>query len=204
MAEQILVIFKNISELNGYERNTRTHSEEQIEQIAASIQEYGWTNPVLIDEDGVIIAGHGRCAAAELLALEQVPTITLTGLTDKQKRAYRIADNRLPLNAGWDESLLRIELSDLMDEGYDLSLLGFDEIELDGLLADDGIPIAFDKDEGQTGADDMNWLTFNRKRVPMTDDESNCLMAAFDAFVEKSGSHFGFVAYLTGGNDAHA
>lgn len=80
MAEQILVIFKNISDLNGYERNTRTHSVEQIEQIAASIQEYGWTNPVLIDEDGVIIAGHGRCAAAELLALEQVPTITLSGL----------------------------------------------------------------------------------------------------------------------------
>ncbi|HAG3504800.1 TPA: ParB N-terminal domain-containing protein [Salmonella enterica] len=136
MAEQILVIFKNISDLNGYERNTRTHSPEQIEQIAASIQEYGWTNPVLIDESDVIIAGHGRCAAAELLALEQVPTITLSGLTDAQKRAYRIVDNKLPLNAGWDEDLLAFELTELQDAGFNLSLTGFDQAEIDDLLVD--------------------------------------------------------------------
>lgn len=136
MAEHIHVIFKNISELNGYERNTRTHSPEQIEQIAASIQEYGWTNPVLIDESNVIIAGHGRCAAAELLDLEQVPTITLSGLTDQQKRAYRIADNKLPLNAGWDDKLLKLELSELIDEGFDISLTGFGPDEIGLLLTD--------------------------------------------------------------------
>ncbi|ECB1778542.1 transcriptional regulator [Salmonella enterica subsp. enterica serovar Kibi] len=146
MAEQILVIFKNISELNGYERNSRTHSPEQIEQIATSIQEYGWTNPVLIDEGNVIIAGHGRCAAAELLALELVPTITLTGLTDQQKRAYRIADNKLPLNAGWDDELLKLELSELIDEGFDISLTGFGPDEIGLLLTD--------PESGESNSDD--------------------------------------------------
>ncbi|MDY8913945.1 site-specific DNA-methyltransferase [Escherichia coli] len=134
MAEQIAVIFKNISELNEYERNTRTHSDEQVAQIAKSIDEFGWTNPVLIDEAGEIIAGHGRVAAAKDLGLNEVPTITLYGLTDEQKRAYRIADNKLPLNAGWDDDLLAAELTELQDDGFDLLLTGFNQQEIDDLL----------------------------------------------------------------------
>ena len=202
MAEQILVIFKNISELNGYERNTRTHSEEQIEQIAASIQEYGWTNPVLIDEDGVIIAGHGRCAAAESLALEQVPTITLTGLTDQQKRAYRIADNKLPLNAGWDEELLKMELDLLNEEGANLSFIGFSDDELSALLTGESVTIDFDDDEDTPGVD-IDYMTFCRKRIPLSDIEASALMSRLESFVEKNGSLFGLVTQLlTEGADA--
>lgn len=126
MAAKIKIIFKTLTEIFGYEKNTRTHSESQVAQIAASIQEYGWTNPILIDEDGVIIAGHGRYAAAQLLAFDEVPCITLVGLTDMQRRAYRIADNKLPLNAGWNDELLAVELADLQDADFDLSLTGFD------------------------------------------------------------------------------
>lgn len=101
------------SELVPYERNARTHSDEQIEQIKASITEFGFTNPVLIDRDGVIIAVHGRATAAKEMGLETVPVIRLGDLTPERVKALRIADNRLALNAGWDEELLRIELSEL-------------------------------------------------------------------------------------------
>lgn len=120
------------SELVPYERNARTHSDEQIEQIKASIAEFGFTNPVLIDRDGVIIAGHGRATAAKEMGLETVPVIRLGDLTPEQVKALRIADNRLALNAGWDEELLRIELSELED--FDLDILGFSLDELDALV----------------------------------------------------------------------
>lgn len=113
-----------------YARNSRTHSDSQISQIAGSIQEFGWTNPVLIDAEGVIIAGHGRVLAAQRLKLEAVPCIRLTHLTDTQKRAYVLADNRLALNAGWNEELLSEELRRLADEEFDMALLGFNEEEL--------------------------------------------------------------------------
>ncbi|HAF1790678.1 TPA: chromosome partitioning protein ParB [Salmonella enterica] len=138
MAAKIKIIFKTLTEIFGYEKNTITHSENHIAQIAASIQEYGWTNPILIDEDGVIVAGHGRYAAAQLLAFDEVPCITLVGLTDAQRRAYRIADNKLPLNAGWNDELLALELADLQDGGFDLSLTGFDQAEIDELLVEPG------------------------------------------------------------------
>ena len=201
MAEQILVIFKNISELNGYEKNARTHSQEQLEQIAASIQEYGWTNPVLIDENNEIIAGHGRCAAAELVGIEQVPTIQLNGLSDAQKRAYRIADNRLPMNAGWDDELLKAELSTLIDEGYIISLTGFDEEEIDKLLSETGINIDFDDDEDSTGVD-IDYLTFCRKKIPLSESEAAGLMMALENYVERNGSMFGFASNLLGGEHA--
>jgi DNA modification methylase len=118
------------------ERNARTHSPEQIGQIAASIHEWGWTNPILIDEDHAIIAGHGRLEAARAAGLAEVPTIALTGLSAAQKRALAIADNKLALNAGWDDDLLRLELSELGLEGFDLGLTGFGELELADLFAD--------------------------------------------------------------------
>ena len=138
------VVWQDVSALTPYIRNSRTHSDEQVAQVAASIKEFGWTNPILIDEDHSIIAGHGRLQAAQRLSAEQVPTITLTGLTDAQKRAYVIADNKLALNAGWDEEMLAVEINDLLGEGFDLELTGFDQSEIDALLAeadkvDDGL-----------------------------------------------------------------
>jgi hypothetical protein len=113
-----------------YARNTRTHSEAQVAQIAGSIREFGFTNPVLIDGENGIIAGHGRVLAAQKLGLGKVPCIRLSYLTDTQRRAYIIADNKLALNAGWDEELLGLELADLREDGFDLELTGFDGDEL--------------------------------------------------------------------------
>ena len=138
----------NIDELIPYASNSRTHSEEQVAQIAASIKEFGFNNPVLLDGDNGIIAGHGRTLAARKLGLKEVPTIELAHLSDSQRKAYIIADNKLALNAGWDMELLSLEMGDLKDDGFDLSLLGFDDTELanifvektEGLTDPDAVP----------------------------------------------------------------
>lgn len=118
-----------------YAKNSRTHSKEQITQIATSIEEFGFTNPVLIGESEDIIAGHGRVMAAKELELNKVPCIRLKHLTEEQKKAYVIADNKLALNAGWDENLLKQEIESLQEIDYDISLTGFSEMEIDELLA---------------------------------------------------------------------
>ncbi len=123
--------YKTTAELIPYVNNSRTHSEEQIQQVAASIKEFGFTNPILIDEQGGIIAGHGRLSAAQLLKLTEIPTITLYGLTETQKKAYVIADNQLALNSGWDLDKLKLEIEGL---DFDLDLLGFGELELESLV----------------------------------------------------------------------
>jgi ParB-like chromosome segregation protein Spo0J len=123
-----------IDDLIDYAMNSRTHSPEQVGQVAASIREFGFTNPVLIDEDGMIIAGHGRVMAAKKLKLTEVPCIILSGLTPTQKKAYVIADNKLALNAEWDIEKLELELQSLNEENYGLDVLGFDSKELDELL----------------------------------------------------------------------
>jgi DNA modification methylase len=138
---------KNISDLIPYVSNSHTHSEDQITQVAASISEFGFTNPVLIDETGMIIAGHGRCQAAKKLNMEEVPCIVLKGLSEAQKKAYIIADNKLALNAGWDDELLRVELEGLNDLDFDLDLLGFSKNELDELLAEKKPPGLTDEDD---------------------------------------------------------
>ena len=139
--------YKKISELTPYTNNARTHSDEQVAQICASIREFGFTNPLLIDESGGIIAGHGRLAAAKILKMDEVPTIELKGLSEAQKRAYVIADNKLALNAGWDEELLKAELEALQGQGYDLELTGFSEDELKTMGLSDEIDeyMAIDK-----------------------------------------------------------
>lgn len=122
--------YKKIDDLIPYVKNSRTHSPQQIQQLAASIKEFGWTNPILLDGENGIIAGHGRLAAARLLNQTEVPTIQLNGLTENQKRAYIIADNKLALNAGWDIEFLNLEIKDLQDAGFDLNLMGFSAEEL--------------------------------------------------------------------------
>lgn len=135
------IVWRKASQLVPYERNSRTHSEAQIAQIAASIREFGWTNPILIDERGGVIAGHGRLLAAQSMhkpgADDKVPCIVLDGLTEQQKRALVIADNKLALNAGWDDALLASELSGLLADGYDLGITGFGDDELAELLGDE-------------------------------------------------------------------
>lgn len=131
------ITYKAIDSLIPYVKNSRTHSDSQVAQIAASIKEFGFTNPVLLDEHGGIVAGHGRVMAARKLKLSEVPTITLGWLTDAQRRAYVIADNKLALNAGWDDELLKIEVNDLEKINFDLNLLGFDSDELAKLLYKD-------------------------------------------------------------------
>lgn len=122
-----------------YARNSRTHSPEQVAQIAASIREFGFTNPVLIDANNTLIAGHGRVMAAQSIGLPTVPAIRLAHLTDAQRRAYVIADNKLAENAGWDMATLAREVEDLTAADYSLDLLGFTAAEIDGLLAMPGI-----------------------------------------------------------------
>ena len=137
------VEYKATRELIPYVNNSRTHSEAQIQQVAASIKEFGFTNPILIDDEGGVIAGHGRLAAAQLLKLDSVPTITLKGLTEAQKKAYVIADNKLALNSSWDSEMLAAELKAISESDISFLITGFDdipEIEPDvdyGLLDDD-------------------------------------------------------------------
>ena len=129
---------RDVASLVPYAKNARTHSAAQVAAIAASIREWGWTVPVLVDEAGGIIAGHGRILAAQKLGIAEVPVMVATGWTEAQKRAYVIADNKLALNAGWDDELLKLELGDLRDLDFDLSLTGFDDDELAALtLAED-------------------------------------------------------------------
>jgi DNA modification methylase len=130
-----------IARLIPYARNARTHSDAQVDQIAASIREWGWTNPVLVGEDGTIIAGHGRVLGARKLRIDEVPVMVATGWSEEQKRAYAIADNKLALNAGWDEELLGLELGELEGLGFDIDLVGFSEPERLALaaLANDGL-----------------------------------------------------------------
>lgn len=131
------IVYKKINELKPYENNSRTHNESQIKQICKSIKEYGWTNPVLIDEKGMIIAGHGRVEAGKKLDIKEVPCIVLSGLTEAQKKAYVIADNKMALNAGWNEESLKTELENLKELDFDLELTGFNIDELDELFKED-------------------------------------------------------------------
>lgn len=155
MKPTIQIEMISVEALIPYARNSRTHSDEQVAQIAASIREFGFTNPVLVGSDNDIIAGHGRVMAARKLGMGEVPSLRLGHLTEAQKRAYVIADNKLALNAGWDEELLKIELAGLRDEdGFDLGLTGFTEDELAALLAEVTV-------EGNTDPDEVPEIPIN-------------------------------------------
>jgi len=141
---------KSVEELIPYNKNARLHSAAQVAQIAASIVEFGFTNPVLIDGDKGIIAGHGRLMAAKKLGIKKVPVVILEHLTDIQKKAYIIADNKLAENAGWDEEILASELSDLKENNFDLDLIGFEDQELEKLFSS-----LYDKDENQEAENEV-------------------------------------------------
>ena len=135
-------VLLDVDKIMPYENNSRTHTQEQIEQIANSIMEFGFTNPVLIDEKNTILAGHGRLKAAQYLSIDKIPTVQILGLDDKQKKAYVIADNKIALNSEWDDSLLKSEIEELAKMGYDLSILGWDvlpdfEDDIDYSILDD-------------------------------------------------------------------
>jgi hypothetical protein len=146
------IVMRSVEDLIPYARNARTHSDEQIAQIAGSIREFGFTNPVLLDGDSGILAGHGRVLAARKLGMTEVPCIPLFHLTEAQRRAYILADNKLALNAGWDAELLQLEVADLGQVGFDLSLIGFSGDELASLLP--GTPAA---NAGQAGDGESNY-----------------------------------------------
>ena len=124
----LTIDYRKTGELIPYINNSRTHSEQQVQQVAASIKEFGFTNPILIDEGSGIIAGHGRLQAAQMMGMDEVPTITLEGLTEAQTKAYVIADNQLALNASWDLDILNIEMESLLEFDFDFKITGFDSI----------------------------------------------------------------------------
>ena len=132
--QKLKVEYRKVEDLIPYARNARTHSDEQIAKLAASIREFGWTNPILIDGENGIIAGHGRLAAARKLNMTEVPCIELSGLTVQQKKALILADNRLSLDADWDNDLLKLEIEELSDQDFDLALTGFDEAQINTIV----------------------------------------------------------------------
>ena len=147
----LAITYHKVSELRKHNKNARTHSEFQINQIVNSINEFGWTNPILIDEHNTIIAGHGRLDAAELMGIGEVPCIVLSGLSEIQKRAYLIADNQLALNAGWDINILQAEIAALKLNDFDIDLLGFSDSEINKMLQPNDIDFPDDFSEcGET------------------------------------------------------
>lgn len=150
--QKLKIVYRPLKDLIPYARNSRTHSSSQIAQIASSIKEFGWTQPILLDGTNGIIAGHGRFEAAFLLQIQDVPTIDLAYLTEAQKRAYIIADNKIALNSGWDEQMLALEIDDLREAGFDIELLAFDPSEFKDGAIDYSV---LDEEEVDDQLDDM-------------------------------------------------
>lgn len=149
------VEMRALDALVPYARNARTHSAAQVAQIAASVREFGWTNPLLVAADGTVIAGHGRLLAARQLGMQEVPCIVLDHLTESQRRALVIADNRLALSAGWDEDMLAVELRQLIDDGFAMPTLGFSASELSALMDEPSFAPA---EEPSKGLDEVKLL----------------------------------------------
>jgi hypothetical protein len=163
--------YRKSGDLIPYVNNSRTHSDQQVQQVASSIKEFGFTNPILIDEDSGIIAGHGRLMAAQKLGLDEVPTITLEGLTEAQRKAYVIADNQLAMNAGWDFEALRIEVDRLSELDVDIDLLGFDDDFLNDLLFDSNSESIFpDLASGEKEPYQKKTFTLHDEQVAIIDD----------------------------------
>jgi hypothetical protein len=163
-----LIKTAQVADLIPYARNSRTHSDEQITQIAASIKEFGFLNPVIVDGENGIIAGHGRVMAAKKLGMTELPAVEASHLTDAQRRAYIIADNKLALNAGWDDEMLRVEFDELAAVGFDLDLTGFSVGEITG--------INLERENGSTDAD-QEW-----EGMPEFESEDPCFRKVVVSF----------------------
>ena len=148
----------SVEKLIPYVKNSRTHSDGQVAQIAASIKEFGWTNPILVDGESGVIAGHGRLLAARKLGQKEVPVIELAHMTESQKRAYVIADNQLAMNAGWDTTLLSLELADLKEIGFDLEILGFKPEDLKTFIEEINFDAGTEEDQGKLDQLDPKWI----------------------------------------------
>lgn len=155
-----------LEKLTGYARNSRTHSDEQVAQIAASIKEFGFTNPILIDNDNTIIAGHGRYSAAHRLGLKEVPCIRLSHLDKAQVKALVIADNQLATKAGWNYEMLAVEIDELNDAKYDISLIGFTPEELENLIGSPTIPPVFDENPSENDKKPVICPKCNHEFIP--------------------------------------
>jgi DNA modification methylase len=156
---KLTVVRRSVGDLKPYPRNARRHSRKQLRKIAESLQRFGWTNPILVDEDGMVLAGHGRLEAAQMLGWEFVETICLAGFTDEGKRAYILADNRIAEEAGWDRDLLAVEFSTLIEDGFQVELTGFDTIEIDRVL---GFDVPSEPDEERVDLPDESEVAVSR------------------------------------------
>lgn len=149
MEMKLKIEYRKVSDLLPYARNARTHSDAQVSQLAASIKEFGFNNPVAVDGDGMILCGHGRVMAAQKLGMTEIPTVCLSHLSPTQVKAYILADNKLALNAGWDNDMLKVELEDLKYSDFDLNLTGFSDDELKDILVEDPIEVQEDNFDGE-------------------------------------------------------
>ena len=177
-----------VSDLKEYEKNSRTHSDEQVAKIAASVEEFGFTNPILIDESNGVIAGHGRLQAAKRINMGEVPCIRLAHLSESQKRAYVIADNKIAESGGWDDEMLKMEIMELAQDDYDLKLTGFDEAGLDSILAiSEEVMEAVQKkrDHKETGHSQQD--TVRQVILIYTSDEYPRVMEAMREYAEEHG-----------------
>ena len=177
-----------VSDLKEYEKNSRTHSDDQVAKIAASVEEFGFTNPILIDESNGGIAGHGRLQAAKRINMGEVPCIRLAHLSESQKRAYVIADNKIAESGGWDDEMLKMEIMELAQDDYDLKLTGFDEAGLDSILAiSEEVMEAVQKkrDHRETGHSQQD--TVRQVILIYTSDEYPRVMEAMREYAEEHG-----------------
>ena len=177
-----------VSDLKEYEKNSRTHSDDQVAKIAASVEEFGFTNPILIDESNGVIAGHGRLQAAKRINIGEVPCIRLAHLSESQKRAYVIADNKIAESGGWDDEMLKMEILELAQDDYDLKLTGFDEAGLDSILAiSEEVMEAVQKkrDHKETGHSQQD--TVRQVILIYTSDEYPRVMEAMREYAEEHG-----------------
>lgn len=195
--KDLKIIIKSIEEVKEYENNAKQHPEWQIEQIANSIKEFGFNDPIAINEDGQIIEGHGRLLAARLLGLKDIPCVVLTGLTEVQERAYIIAHNKTTMNTEFNLENLEYELNALKVEDFNLSLTGFSEEELQDIFEE---KIIFDipKFEEDTDVENNkraieNYLIFNGNRIPITDAEIEKLESKLEIYLKENGVAYGFV-----------
>ena len=185
MAKQLAIKYKKTEELIPYALNSRTHSEAQVAQIAASIREFGFTNPILLDGENGILAGHGRVMAARVLALDAVPTIEISNLSDGQKKAYVIADNKLALNAGWDDEILKLELQSLNDSHQ--MLTGFDASELN-ILFNGWQPEIDVKEKDGTNLDGITRTI----KISISQDEETMALEAITNALDSAGVEYEF------------